>query len=132
MGVAIYLSEYASARARGILKPLPEILAGIPTVVYGYFALTFVTPLLRGIFGRDAVDIYNLASAGIVIGVLIVPLISLMTEDALSAVPQVPSPGGLRSGGHETGDGPAHRRAGGGLGHRGGADRRHVARHRRR
>ena len=88
MGVAIYLSEYASARARGILKPLLEILAGIPTVVYGYFALTFVTPLLRGIFGRDAVEIYNLASAGIVIGVLIVPLISSMTEDALSAVPQ--------------------------------------------
>ncbi len=87
LGVAIYLSEYASAKARGVLKPVLEVLAGIPTVVYGYFALTFVTPLLRGVFGRDTVEIYNLASAGIVIGVLIVPLISSMSEDALSAVP---------------------------------------------
>lgn len=87
MAVAIYLSEYASTRARSILKPLLEILAGIPTVVYGYFALTFMTPLLRSILGRDTVSIYNTASAGIVMGILILPLVSSMSEDALSAVP---------------------------------------------
>jgi phosphate transport system permease protein len=64
------------------------VLAGIPTVVYGYFALTFMTPLLRGIFGSNRVEIYNTASAGIVIGILILPLISSMSEDALSAVPR--------------------------------------------
>lgn len=83
---AIYLSEYASARARSILKPILEVLAGVPTVVYGYFALTFMTPLLRAIFG-DQVQIFNTASAGIVIGILIVPLVSSMSEDALHAVP---------------------------------------------
>jgi len=88
LAVAIYLSEYASPRARGILKPILEVLAGIPTVVYGYFALTFMTPLLRSIFGRDVVEIYNTASAGIVMGILILPLISSMSEDALSAVPR--------------------------------------------
>jgi len=86
--VAIYLSEYASARVRGILKPVLEILAGIPTVVYGYFALTFTTPLLRGVVGDDAVQIYNTASAGIVVGILILPLVSSMAEDALTAVPR--------------------------------------------
>ena len=88
LGVAIYLSEYASERARSILKPILEVLAGIPTVVYGYFALTFMTPLLRGIFGVNTVQIYNTASAGIVIGILILPLVSSMSEDALSAVPR--------------------------------------------
>jgi phosphate transport system permease protein len=88
LSVAIYLSEYASARARSLLKPILEVLAGIPTVVYGYFALTFMTPLLRSIFGRDVVQIYNTASAGIVMGILILPLISSMSEDALSAVPR--------------------------------------------
>lgn len=87
LSVAIYLSEYASIRARSILKPILEVLAGVPTVVYGYFALTFMTPLLRSIFGRDVVEIYNTASAGIVIGILIIPLVSSMSEDALSAVP---------------------------------------------
>ncbi len=86
--IALYLSEYASDRARGILKPILEVLAGIPTVVYGYFALMFMTPILRGIFGRDVVDIYNTASAGIVIGILILPLITSMSEDALTAVPR--------------------------------------------
>ena len=85
---AIYLSEYASPRARGILKPVLEILSGIPTVVYGYFALTFMTQLLRKIFGMETVQIYNTASAGIVIGILILPLVSSMSEDALSAVPR--------------------------------------------
>jgi phosphate transport system permease protein len=88
LGTAIYLSEYASDRARGILKPVLEVLAGIPTVVYGYFALTFMTQLLRQIFGVDTVEIYNTASAGVVIGVLIIPMVSSMSEDALSAVPR--------------------------------------------
>jgi phosphate transport system permease protein len=88
LSVAIYLSEYASERARNLLKPILEILAGVPTVVYGYFALTFMTPLLRSIFGRDIVNIYNMASAGLVMGILILPLITSMSEDALSAVPR--------------------------------------------
>lgn len=88
LGVAIYLSEYASPRARSVLKPVLEVLAGIPTVVYGYFALTFMTPLLRAIFGQDVVEIYNTASAGIVMGILILPLVSSVSEDALSAVPR--------------------------------------------
>ena len=88
IGVAIYLSEYASTRVRNTLKPILEVLAGIPTIVYGYFALTFMTPLLRSIFSQDTVQIYNTASAGLVMGILILPLISSMTEDALSAVPQ--------------------------------------------
>ena len=85
---ALYLSEYASARVRNVLKPVLEVLAGIPTVVYGYFALTFVTPLLRSIFGTDTVQIYNMASGGLVIGILITPIIASMSEDALSAVPR--------------------------------------------
>ena len=88
MAVAIYLSEYAKPRVRSTLKPILEVLAGIPTIVYGYFALTFMTPLLREVFGRDMVQIYNTASAGLVMGILILPLITSMTEDALSAVPR--------------------------------------------
>lgn len=87
LAVALYLSEYASPRRRGILKPVLELLAGVPTVVYGFFALTLMTPLLRAIFGRDVVDIYNTASAGIVIGILVIPLVASMSEDALRAVP---------------------------------------------
>jgi phosphate transport system permease protein len=86
--VAIFLSEYASARFRGILKPILEVLAGIPTVVFGYFALTFVTPILRGVVGENTVQIYNTASAGIVVGILIIPLVASMAEDALHAVPR--------------------------------------------
>lgn len=88
MGAAIYLSEYSSSRVRNFLKPILEILAGIPTIVYGYFALTFITPLLREVFGRHVVQIYNTASAGLVMGILILPLITSMTEDALIAVPR--------------------------------------------
>lgn len=86
--IAIYLSEYASPRMRGTLKPILEVLAGIPTIVYGYFALTFMTPILRNIFGAGVVEIYNTASAGIVIGILILPLVTSMSEDALTAVPR--------------------------------------------
>ncbi len=88
LGTAIYLSEYASPRVRQILKPTLELLAGVPTVVFGYFALTFVTPILRGIFGENVVGVYNMASAGIVIGILIVPTITTISEDALRAVPR--------------------------------------------
>lgn len=88
LAAAVYLSEYASPRARSILKPVLEVLAGVPTVVYGYFALTFMTPILRAIFGVDTVQIYNTASAGVVMGIMILPLICSMSEDALSAVPR--------------------------------------------
>ncbi len=84
---AIYLSEYASPKARGVLKPILEILAGIPTVVYGYFALLFVTPILKSIFG-DGIQVYNMLSAGLVMGIMVLPLIASMSEDALSAVPR--------------------------------------------
>jgi len=84
---AIYLSEYASRRVRSILKPVLEILVGIPTVVYGFFAVTFMTPILRSIFGVNVVGFFNVLSAGIVVGILVVPLVSSLSEDALSAVP---------------------------------------------
>ena len=87
LAAAIYLSEYASSRVRGILKPVLEILVGIPTVVFGFFALTFMTPLLRSIFGSSTVGFFNVLSAGLVVGLLIVPLISSLAEDAMSAVP---------------------------------------------
>jgi phosphate transport system permease protein len=88
LAAAIYLSEYATQKVRKTLKPILEILAGIPTIVYGYFALMFVTPLLRDIFGQDVVQIYNMASGGLVMGVLILPLVASMSEDALNAVPR--------------------------------------------
>jgi phosphate transport system permease protein len=85
---AIYLSEYASPKSRGILKPILEILAGIPTVVYGYFALLFITPILQLFFSGDQLQTYNMLSAGLVMGIMILPLIASMSEDALSAVPR--------------------------------------------
>lgn len=88
LATAVYLSEYASYRVRNILKPMLEILAGVPTVVYGYFALTFVTPILQNIFGNTVVDIYNTASAGLVIGILTLPIVATLSEDALTAVPR--------------------------------------------
>jgi phosphate transport system permease protein len=88
LGAAIYLSEYASPNVRASLKPILEILAGIPTVVYGYFAITFMTPLLQGLFGSNTVQFYNTASAGLVMGIMILPTVASMSEDALSAVPR--------------------------------------------
>lgn len=88
LAAAIFLSEYASPRAARTLKPVLELLAGVPTVVYGYFALTFVTPLLRSVLGRESVEIYNMLSAGLVMGIMIVPLVGSISEDALSAVPR--------------------------------------------
>jgi phosphate transport system permease protein len=86
LGAAIYLSEYARPRTRKWLKPTLEVLAGIPTVVFGYFALTFVTPLLRDIGVQ--VDIFNVLSGGLVVGVMLIPTVASLSEDAMTAVPQ--------------------------------------------
>ncbi|MFV1987646.1 MAG: phosphate ABC transporter permease subunit PstC [Gemmatimonadota bacterium] len=86
LATAVYLSEYASERTRQIVKPILEILAGIPTVVYGYFGILFVTPLLRSVFPQT--QIFNAASASIVVGIMILPMVSSLSEDALSAVPR--------------------------------------------
>lgn len=96
LGSAIYLSEYASERVRKVVKPVLEILAGVPTVVYGYFALTSVTPLLKAI--APDTQIFNAASAAIVVGIMILPLVASLCDDALSAVPN-----SLRQAGHALG-----------------------------
>ena len=83
--VSIYLSEFASVRARESIKPILELLAGVPTVIYGYFALLLVTPLLQKII--PGLPGFNLLSAGLVIGVLIIPYIASVSEDAMRAVP---------------------------------------------
>lgn len=83
---AIYLSEYASPSVRSAVKPVLEILAGIPTVVYGYFALLFVTPILQALLPQTAV--FNGASASVVMGIMILPMVSSMSEDAMGAVPR--------------------------------------------
>lgn len=101
LGSAIYLSEYAKPRTRKVLKPILEILAGIPTVVYGFFALTFVTPLLQDVwpgFLGDPPQVFNALAAGLVMGVMILPTIASLSEDALSAVP-----GSLRQGAYALG-----------------------------
>ena len=86
LGAAIYLSEYARPRTRRILKPALEVLAGIPTVVYGYFALTFVTPQLQAL--GVPVGIFNALAAALVMGIMIIPTIASLSEDAMTAVPQ--------------------------------------------
>jgi phosphate transport system permease protein len=93
---AIYLSEYANPQVRRILKPILEILAGVPTVVYGYFALLFVTPLLQGLLPELAG--FNALSPGIVMGIMILPLVSSLSEDAMQGVPR-----GLREGSYALG-----------------------------
>jgi len=89
---AIYISEFASPRAREIIKPALELLAGVPTVIFGYFALLFVTPLLKATL-LPGLPSFNILSAGLVIGVMIIPYIASLSEDAMRAVP-----GGLRDG----------------------------------
>ncbi|MEX2212128.1 MAG: phosphate ABC transporter permease subunit PstC [Gaiellaceae bacterium] len=86
LGAAIFLSEYASPRVRKVLKPALEVLAGVPTVVYGYFALVTFTPFLRSL-GLE-VEIFNAFSAGIVMGVMLIPTVASLSEDAMTAVPQ--------------------------------------------
>jgi phosphate transport system permease protein len=93
LGAAIYLSEYAHPRTRRAIKPVLEVLAGVPTIVFGYFALTFFTPeILRDFFSME-VAIFNALAAGIVMGFMIIPTIASISEDAMSAVP-----GSLREG----------------------------------
>jgi phosphate transport system permease protein len=88
LGAAIYLSEYARPRVRKTIKPILELLAGVPTIVFGYFALTFFTPeVLRALLGFD-VAIFNGLSAGIIIGFLVIPTVASISEDSMSAVPQ--------------------------------------------
>jgi phosphate transport system permease protein len=96
VGVAIYLSEYARPRVTAVLKPILEILAAIPTVVLGYFALTFVTPLLRDIGVQ--VEIFNALAASLVLGVMLIPTVASLSEDAMAAVPR-----DLRDGGYALG-----------------------------
>lgn len=82
---AIYLSEYASDRVRKLLKPMLELLAGIPTIVYGFFAFTFVTPLLRSIWPE--IELTNILSPGLVMGIMIIPMVASLSEDAMTSVP---------------------------------------------
>ena len=93
---AIYLSEYANPKVRKILKPVLEILAGIPSIVYGYFALNIITPILQTII--PSTEIYNAASAGIAMGIMIMPMVCSLSEDALSAVPVAMKHGGYALG----------------------------------
>ena len=88
LGAAIFLSEYAPEKLRRVLKPILEVLAGIPTVVYGYFALTFITPILQDVFGSDRVIVFNALSAGLVMGLMKMPMVSTLSEDAMVAVPR--------------------------------------------
>jgi phosphate transport system permease protein len=97
LGSAVYLSEYATPRVRKTVKPILEVLVGVPTVVFGYFALTFVTPEILQAVGIH-VQVYNALSAGIVMGIMIVPTIASISEDAMRAVP-----GGLREGAYGMG-----------------------------
>ena len=96
LGSAIFLSEYASEKTRSSIKPIMEILAGVPTVVYGYFALTSVTPLLRTLIPNT--QIFNAASASVVVGIMILPTVASLCDDALRAVPT-----SLRQAGHALG-----------------------------
>jgi phosphate transport system permease protein len=98
LGSAIYLSEYASPRTRRIVKPILEILVGVPTIVFGYFALTFITPTILQDFFHADTQVFNALSAGLIMGFMIVPTIASISEDAMSAVPQ-----GLREGAYGMG-----------------------------
>ena len=96
LGAAIYLSEYATDKIRRIIKPILEVLAGIPTVVYGFFAINFVNPILQSIY--DGFGLYNAVSAGLVVGVMIIPMIASLSEDAMSSVPAAMREGSLGMG----------------------------------
>lgn len=96
LGAAIYLSEYATERVRKIIKPILEVLAGIPTVVYGFFAINFVTPVLQSIWPE--ISLYNAISAGLVVGIMIIPMIASLSEDAMSSVPNSMREGSLGMG----------------------------------
>lgn len=85
LGSAIFLSEYAKKKTRKVIKPILEVLAGIPSVVYGFFALTFITPILRDLI--PSTKIFNAASASIAVGIMIIPLVASLSEDAMNSVP---------------------------------------------
>ncbi|MGP3788391.1 phosphate ABC transporter permease subunit PstC [Paenibacillus sp. 1A_MP2] len=85
LATAIYLSEYATLRVRNIVKPVLEVLAGVPTIVYGYFALSFITPVIQTLI--PGTSLFNALSAGIAVGVMIIPMVSSLSEDAMRAVP---------------------------------------------
>lgn len=85
LAAAIYLSEYAPAHVRKVVKPLLELLAGIPSIVYGFFALTFITPILKQIF--PSVEVFNALSASIAVGIMTLPMVASLSEDAMMAVP---------------------------------------------
>lgn len=96
IGTAIYLSEYAPKKIKDIIKPVLEVLAGIPTIVYGYFALTFITPLLKNIF--PSTEVFNALSGSIVVGIMILPMVSSLCDDAFRAVPKELKEGGYALG----------------------------------
>lgn len=96
MSAAIYLSEYATDNVRRVIKPVLEVLAGVPTIVYGFFALTFVTPVLQSLFPE--IKIFNAISPGIVVGIMIIPMIASLSEDAMSSVPKSIRDGALAMG----------------------------------
>jgi phosphate transport system permease protein len=98
LGAAAYLSEYASRRARKVLRPTVELLAGIPSVVYGFFALSFVTPTLLQDFLSMDIGFTNALAAGLVLGVMVIPTIASLAEDAMSAVPHALRQGSLAMG----------------------------------
>lgn len=85
LGSAIYLSEYSNKKARKVIKPILELLAGIPSIVYGFFALTFITPILKNILPQT--EIFNVASASIAIGIMTLPMVASLCEDAMMAIP---------------------------------------------
>ena len=93
LGAAFYLSEYARPRVRSIIKPILEILAGIPTVIFGFFALSFINPEVVRRFWPGEIGTYSGLAAGLVVGVMILPTVASLAEDAMTAVPQ-----GLRQG----------------------------------
>ena len=97
--VAVFLSEFSSKRVRSFIKPILEILAGIPTVVYGLFALTFITPLLKKVFPE--IEVFNALSAAIVVGIMILPMITSLCDDAFKALP-----GSLKQGAYALGGRP--------------------------
>ena len=96
LSVAIYLSEYASDKTRKIMKPILEVLAGVPTIVYGFFALTFVTPILQTLI--PSLKLFNALSPGIVVGIMILPSITSLSEDAMNSVPNSIREGALALG----------------------------------
>jgi len=98
LGCAIYLAEYAPERARKVLKPVLEVLAGIPSVVYGFFALTFIAPTILNDVFRMEVGTFSVLAAGIALGIMIIPTVASLSEDAMSAVPSALRQGSLALG----------------------------------